>query len=176
MTAAMHPDQNHPAESESLETRLATALGPGESLTENQERLLDILLTPDPGDPLPHHHPTVTEILDEYRLFTGADIDDDWPVAERLREHYYQHGLPTFEFEHIRDRDGLVTTYNVLVAVGEPHLWLTVSDEIRRLGGGPDRVTGLRAALRTAEVLDNDYQWLCAKAESLGLLGEPNET
>lgn len=155
-----------------LSPSVVAMLGEGPELTEDQEHLLGILLDPanDPWQRLD----TEEETLDEFTAFNGIDIDEDRCVAERLREHHNrQDGYGSFDFEHIRDGDGCVSAYNVLLsATNEPGLWLTYSNDIKYLGGGYEEATGLRAALRTAETLEGDWCRLRATAERVGLFTE----
>lgn len=152
-----------------------TALGDGEPLTDDQVRLLGILLAPE-NDPWAQQN-TVEEAVDEFADFTGMDTYEDRMVAERLREHFNRiYGWGAFDFELIHDAgDACVTAYNVLLHVaGEGSLYLATSDDIRYLGGGREEVSGLRAALNTAEAIEGDWLRLRAAAQRLGLpLAQP---
>lgn len=149
---------------------VVAALGDGEPLTEDETRLLGILL--DPAND-PWHRP-VEETLDDYTDFTGTDIDEDRAVADRLREHFariYEWGV--FVFEQVRTSDGYVEDYNVMLHIaGEPATYLSTGDEVRRLGS--DEVGGVRSALRTAAILEGDWLRLRSTAQRLGLpVAEP---
>lgn len=133
-------------------------LGDGPELNAEQSKLLTILLNP-VNDPWGRAK-TVEDMLEELQTFTGHDIDESGTVAAILREHYQRSTgrLGEFDFDHIRDVDGVVNSYNVLTATDSAGTWLAASADSKYLFGDRYGLSGLRAALHIAETLIADHE------------------
>lgn len=133
------------------------ALGDGPELTAEQTKLLTILL--DPAND-PRQCATSREgMLDELSDFSAIDLEDSITVGNILSEYHSRRTGRSgeFVFEHIRDSDGTVDSYNVLTAHDSAGIWLAASADSKYLIGDRYGLKGLRAALKIAETLSDDY-------------------
>lgn len=158
---------------------IADALGPGEPLNAEQERLLHILTDPQVNEDCGYDH-DLEAVLDEFDAY-DVGYETAQGVAERLGAHYARHEGPAsaggFSFDLDHSYDG-PSGYNVGVYLGHDHgVWLTVGGDVKYLS--PNRhflpepgqeVSGLRKAIEVAGVIDGDFQRVTSKARSLGLL------
>lgn len=142
---------------EMIDTVVA-ALGDGPVLTTDQTQLLLILL--DPANDPSESALTFRDVLEELDAFSGSDLDEASTVGGILATYHDRRTGNTgqFVFEHVRDSDGCVTSYNVMSATGPAGIWLTASADAKYLFGDRYDVRGLRAALRIAETLRADYE------------------
>lgn len=141
---------------------IRTALGTWDHHSPNQARMLEILL--DPDNVFSATALELEDLLDELQCFTGTDIDESRVIGERLGEYYArQPGQPSFDFELIHDRSGIVDNYNVLVSTGHLDVYLARSHDAKYLYMDRQGLTGLSAAMSLGQLLDAEYQDLAAR-------------
>lgn len=133
------------------------ALAGGAELTDQEQTLLVILLDPD-NDPRAHAD-TVSDMLEKLESFTGHDLGEAVAVSEILNIHHDRRTGRTgeFIFELTCNSEHEINGYNVLSAVGTSGSWMATSGDEKYLLGARYELRGLRAALKIAETLDDDY-------------------
>lgn len=163
---------------------LTEALGDGDPLTEDQQRLLAVITDADNHDFVggDTDFEAILEELDTHgddTSFYGAER-----IADLLYAHYQRQPGPAdragdFNFDLNRTGDGEVGSYTVGVYLGHSEAaYLSKSADSKYLDADrhlrAHETSGLRKALVLAEVIDGDFQRIRSKAERLGLIPNPD--
>lgn len=169
---------------------IADALGPGPSITDHQQQIIDVLVDP-------RNHPStdvfsrgrrsrpLTWLLREFESFGRASSDpiaiaagDLQTIGDILANYHHRvrtsssHVVVAWGGDDAPDlaNNGCtpITGCEVLVYI-EPTIALQEHIPLAQLVS-PQGLTGLRRAIEIGELLDNSYQRLMEVAESHGLL------
>lgn len=160
-----HTDNNTPFEITDWSThpRVAEALGEGEALTEDQQRLLAILV--DPGlDPYDNDSARFEELVEQWSRFDGGDAEDISSLAFRLQLfHQRLEGDDTWVFQYSQTEGE--SWYEVGGYLPGTRLHITLGDDGKYLVGARYGLVGLHAAIHAAETLE--YTWQVVREQMI---------
>lgn len=159
---------------------IQAALGAGPELTEEEHRLLEVLLDPE-NDSAGYFSgaddaEVLADMLAEYTAFGGLRLGthEAQRIADTLRTHYDRKtGFPEvvspFTFGFDAGADGDIGAFEVGPYLGhDTNAYLLANVDAKYLM--PREVRGLRAALKVAEVIDSEYQRTLVTAKKLRLV------
>lgn len=156
------------------ETLIQDFLGDGPALTDDEKRLLDILVDRKNNEFL-GKDADLYEALESLDGLTSDSTDQDSAIGDLLWAHYEQNGQTddgagslSFSFDQ-SEYD--INAYNVGYYLGHDEgAWLTYSGDPKYLSGtrtlGED-ASGLRQAIEIASTIDGNYQRMRTKAQRL---------
>lgn len=133
------------------------ALASDPDLSAGQSKLLEILLDPK-NDPT-ERAASPEDMLEELESFSGNDFGEAVTIGEILNAHHDRRTGRSgeFIFELTSSSEGEINGYNVLAATGSSGSWMAASGDEKYLLGARYELSGLRAALKIAETLSEDY-------------------
>lgn len=135
---------------------VAAALGEGEPLTEEQVRLLAILVDPS-LDPYDNDSARFEELVEEWSAFGGFYAEDISSLAFRLQLfHQRLEGDDTWVFQYSQTEGE--SWYEVGSYLPGTRLHITLGDDGKHLSRCRFELVGLRAALNDAEIIENTWQ------------------